>query len=558
VQVVMRRIVDGVPVEFFQVVYAGPDTWCQVQGLFPASFYEFGLVAVSLLGTSAPSLTAILSTAGAPPGPPPPPFLLGVDGAKIHVGWTLPDMCNGSPVSSFVLESLVPDENAIDEATGQTQPGCAWVSCVQYNGGGISHWIEGLKAGIAVWLRVAGINAHGQGAFSAPANVLTPCAAPDKVTDVLAFATGPGKGCVTWQPPAKNGGRPIITYKISVGRKGAGGSDPIQVTVEGAGPAVVEGLVAGALYQAKVQAVNCVGAGDYSDPFIFSSEAGSPSAPKMPVVSQVDTDSIGISWENPAHDNGAAVEDFVLEMQETSATIGMEATGAAKNVWRVIYKGSFLSFQVGGLEPGGLYRFRVRGRNAAGDGPFSPPVLASTEAVPPGPPLAVCVLGVSPKELKLKWSAPAFSGGSDITSYAVILQLGPEVEREVWRGAPTSCKLKVAADSIYAVSVIAYTIVGAGIPSIPMTVTTPVAAAVAVKSRVPPGMAPPTVSVKGQAVNVSWTQCRDSQPPVVLYHVSAEPDQVSANGREDPDLDDAAHAARICFSVRHFSLSNIP
>jgi hypothetical protein len=63
-QVVMRKMVDGVPMEFLQVVYAGPETWCQVQGLNPASFYEFGLFAVSLLGTSAPSPTAIFSTTG--------------------------------------------------------------------------------------------------------------------------------------------------------------------------------------------------------------------------------------------------------------------------------------------------------------------------------------------------------------------------------------------------------------------------------------------------------------------------------------------------------------
>ena len=543
-QVVMRRIVDGLAVEFFQVVYAGPDMRCQIQGLFPASCYEFGVVAVSLLGTSPPSLTSSFTTAGAPPPPPPPPFLLGIEGGDVNVGWTLPSVCNGSPVSSFVLESLVPHEDLIDEASGQAE----WVSSVQYSGSGISYWIKGLNPGIPVWLRVAAVNGYGQGLFSAPVNIMTPCAAPGKVTKVSAIATGPGRACVRWEPPAKNGGMPIIAYKVWVSRKGVGGSDPIQLTVEGGGPTVVEGLVAGTLYQAKVQAMNSMGAGEFSEPFVFSSEAGSPSAPKMPVISHVTTDTIGVSWEKPEQDNGAPVEHFALEMQQTTATLSTESTPASKNPWRVVYKGSFTSFEVGGLEPGGSYRFRVRGRNAAGEGPFSPPVICCTEAVPPGPPLSVTVLSVSAKELKLKWSAPAFNGGSDITSYAVILESAVG-EREVYRGEHTKCSVKVSPATVYNLRVIAHTVIGGGTPSIPLTFTTPATVAVGVKVRAPPAMPPPTFSVKGHGVFVSWAHCRDSQPPVVSYHLSAQPEHVSANGRGDPELDDCTPDAYICYSV---------
>ena len=370
-QVVMRRLVDGMPVEFFQVVYAGADTWCQVQGLYPASFYEFGLVAVSLLGTSAPSPTAIFSTAGAPPGPPPPPFLLGVEGGNIHVGWTLPDVCNGSPVTSFVLESLVQDETVIDEATGQ--PG-GWVSSVQYQGSGISHWIKGLSPGVAVWLRVAGINAHGQGCFSAPANVMTPCAVPQKVAKVSAFATGPGKACVHWEPPASNGGTPITGYKVFIGRKGVGGSEPILLTVEGPGPAVAEGLLAGSLYQAKVQAMNRMGHGEFSDPVVFSSEAGSPSAPKMPAVTHVGNDRIGLSWAQPAHDNGAAVEAYTLEMQETSATVSAEGMGGAKAArGRPFTKGPSWHLRPGASDPAACTASGCAGGTVQATGPSARP-----------------------------------------------------------------------------------------------------------------------------------------------------------------------------------------
>jgi hypothetical protein len=58
------------------------------------------------------------------------------------------------------------------------------------------------------------------------------------------------------------------------------------------------------------------------------------------------------------------------------------------------------------------------------------------------------------------------------------------------------------------------------------------------QSRAQTVMAPPTVNIKGQGVHVSWVPCRDAQPAVVCYHVSAQ--------AEDADTDEPA--ARVCYS----------
>ena len=540
-QAMMRRLVDGVPVEYFHPAYAGRDAWCQVSGLCPAAQYEVGIVAVSRLGASMPSTTSILSTSGCPPCAPPPPFLLSVDGPDVEVGWALPHVCNGSPVSRFILESSVqasrhatsdiasPDDQGISGPSG-------WMSRVQYEGGGLSHRLSGLEPGAPVWLRVAGINAYGQGPWSNPWCMDMPCVLPGRVSNVSASPTGPGRGCVCWDAPAKDGGCPVSAYKVFVTRKGGGGGgEPIVVVVDAPG-AVVEGLRAGSIYSAKVQAINAVGAGDWSEPCVFSSEAGAPSAPPPPHVSHVATDCIGLSWEKPSHSHGADVDAFTLEMQEDSG-------------WRAIYNGSLLSFQVGGLEPGTSYHFRVRGRNAAGDGPFSAAVQAFTDAVPPGPPLSVSVVSVSAREAKLKWLPPAFSGGSDITSYSVFLQVGGEKGlagdgggsegREVYRGVLNSCKFKVAPDCVYSCQVYAYTVVGHGAPSMVLSFSTPAAPAATVRARAPPVMPSPTVKVKGAGLHVSWAPCRDAQPAVDLYHVSIAPE-----GLEE----DAAEEMTLCYS----------
>ncbi|KAJ1475893.1 hypothetical protein T484DRAFT_1826731 [Baffinella frigidus] len=104
-----------------------------VRSLYPASVYELRVVAMSALGPSPPSQSVLLTSAGvprsarpplflgsvlltsagAPPSAPPPVFLIDSDPVSLNVGWTLPDLCNGAPVSAFTLEAVKHEQSAL-------------------------------------------------------------------------------------------------------------------------------------------------------------------------------------------------------------------------------------------------------------------------------------------------------------------------------------------------------------------------------------------------------------------------------------------------------------
>uniref|UniRef100_UPI0037E7F184 myosin light chain kinase, smooth muscle-like n=1 Tax=Semicossyphus pulcher TaxID=241346 RepID=UPI0037E7F184 len=76
-----------------------------------------------------------------------------------------------------------------------------------------------------------------------------------------------------------------------------------------------------------------------------------------PVVSQLSTESLVLSWTGPSYDGGTAVLGYIMEVRPEEAGSWTEVTTRCKNT----------SYHVrSGLEPQGKYRFRVRAYNSAG------------------------------------------------------------------------------------------------------------------------------------------------------------------------------------------------
>ena len=91
---------------------------------------------------------------------------------------------------------------------------------------------------------------------------------------------------------------------------------------------------------------------------VLSTEA--PQAPGSPVVSQLSTRSLVLSWGGPNYDGGSAILGYVVEMRA-------EAPGQAGD-WSVVSNRCMsTSLRVrSGLEAQVLYRFRVRAYNFSG------------------------------------------------------------------------------------------------------------------------------------------------------------------------------------------------
>lgn len=93
----------------------------------------------------------------------------------------------------------------------------------------------------------------------------------------------------------------------------------------------------------------------------FQLSADRPDPPaSQPVVSQLTSQSLVLSWTGPSYDGGKAVQGYIVEVQP-------EGLGEPRSWTEVATRCKSTSYHVqSGLEPLGKYRFRVRAYNSAG------------------------------------------------------------------------------------------------------------------------------------------------------------------------------------------------
>jgi len=485
-QVGMRPLIEGLATNFV-VVHSGEACRCDIGGLQPACIYEFVVVAVSAHGPSPPSPPSLIETACAPPDGPDPPYLVSGGPNFLHIGWRPPTVTNGSPPVCFRLEAIGGDQEAV----------------VVFEGPSLEAPLQNLQPGRALWLRVSAANALGYGPPSPTVCFTTGSLPPGPPSGVSADKITRTSARLQWEAPEHDGGGFVTGYRVQCARLAASGEEagaPWSITVEGvdARTCVVEKLTAGTQYAARVHAINAEGVGHPSPSHAFTTEAGPPGAPDAPTLVGDPTGcELSLGWSAPQKCNGSDVSEYCLQVQDLSQGGGFNP----------LYTGCLTSFDVSSLRPGTSYAFRVRAANAAGVGPFSPLLNVTTTAVAPGPPLAVTPVAVTHSSLKLKWSPPAFSGGSAPHAYSVLVaEEEGGVAKEAWSGPTTSCKIKVYPDSVAHVTVVAFNAVGPGTHSSTCTVTIP---ASPVKQapvvQLPKALAAPNVSVKGpHSAVVSW------------------------------------------------------
>lgn len=99
----------------------------------------------------------------------------------------------------------------------------------------------------------------------------------------------------------------------------------------------------------------------------YSSDQPDPPA-SQPVVSQLSSESLVLSWTGPSYDGGKAVLGYIVEVKQ-------EEQGEEASWTELASRCKNTSYHVrSGLEPQGQYRFRVRAYNTVG---ISQPSLES-------------------------------------------------------------------------------------------------------------------------------------------------------------------------------------
>ena len=167
------------------------------------------------------------------------------------ITWTAPADDGGSPITGYVVEESI-DGSAYTERDRTS----ATPTEVEF---------AGLTPGATYQYRIAAINAEGTGAFSSPSDPLT---MPSTDVTVPGQVSGFTKGSFTklgtqyrvtvrWQPPADDGGAPVIGY---VARIGTGSRWSSWADLSNAATRLTE-LRRDTNYRLQVKAVNSAGVG---------------------------------------------------------------------------------------------------------------------------------------------------------------------------------------------------------------------------------------------------------------------------------------------------------
>jgi len=319
---------------------------------------------------------------------------------------------------------------------------------------------------------------EGFGAADVPGTPTNPSAAPDGVSGAI----------LTWDPPASDGGSPVLRYRIT--------ADPAlqpRVVYPPETTASFSGLASGTSYTFSIVAENLAGASSS----VTTGAVVTPAVPSAPTaaIAGVANGSVTVEWTAPPSDGGSAITGYDVYVGTTAG--GESSTPANAEP----LSAATTSYAVSPLTNGTTYYFTVKALNAVGSSAASNEVSATPATVPGAPIASISV--VASGSVTVAWTAPSSDGGSAITGYDVYVGTSPGAASTPWNAEPLSAATSsysiggLIDGTTYYVTVKALNAMGSGSPSnevtgIPGPPSTP--------------SAPVPTKVSRGTVSLAWTE----------------------------------------------------
>src|SRR5437773_1930450 len=363
-------------------------------GLNNGQTYYYYVTAVNSIGDSGPSNEAS-ATPNAPATPPGAPQRLTATAgdATVVLAWSPPSSDGGAPITNYKVYR----GTSHDGETPLTDAGpvLAYTDTSVYNGQ-------------TYYYQVTAENSAGKGPRSNEASA-TPNAPATPPTQPQNLAATPGDGHVdlTWDPPANDGGLPILEYRVY---RGTTSNQESFLASAGLSLTYTDSSVTnGRTYYYQVSAVNSVNEGPLSNEASATPAAPhtAPGAPRDLVATAGDA-SVSLSWSPPSSDGGAPITNYKI----------YRGTVSGGQLSLIATVPDVLSYTDSPLTNGVTYYYVVAAVNRTGE--TLPRAEASaTPTAGPTAPDAPQGLHASPGSgtVSLTWSAPGFDGGSAITGY---------------------------------------------------------------------------------------------------------------------------------------------
>ena len=339
---------------------------------------------------------ALASPAGAaaPGTPEAPTAVAGVNSVTVTFNT---DLTTSPAVTTYTIIALDEDLNVV-----RTE------SVAQSSNATLSHNVTDLTNGTAYTFKVSARNPTDSSAYSLPSSAATPFGVPG-APSTPTLTAGNTSLTVAWAAPSSDGGDDITGYTAS-----ASYNNEVVASCDTTGTATVTcnittltdgatALTNGRAYSVTVAATNSAGSGTASAA-ASGTPATTPGAPSA-VAGTAGDGQVVVTWELPSQTGGSD-----LTKHRAVATPG----GAFCDTT----DGTTTTCTVTGVDNGSAYTFKVTATSAIGDGTASSASGAVTPYTTPDAPTAVAG-AADDASVVVTWTAPAGTGGSDITDYKV-------------------------------------------------------------------------------------------------------------------------------------------
>src|SRR5207249_1452712 len=365
-------------------------------GLNNGQTYYYYVTAVNSIGDSGPSNEAS-ATPNAPATPPGAPQSLTATAgdATVVLAWSPPSSDGGAPITNYKVYRGTSHD-------GETPLADA--------GSVLAYTDTSVNNGQTYYYQVTAENSAGEGPRSNEASA-TPNAPATPPTKPQNLAATPGDGHVdlTWDPPANDGGLPILEYLVY---RGTSSNQESFLASAGLSLTYSNSSVSnGRTYYYQVTAKNAAGEGPPSNEASATPNppATPPDAPQGLTATAGDA-SVSLSWSPPSSDGGAPITNYKI----------YRGTVSGGQLSLIATVPDVLSYTDSPLTNGTTYYYKVTAVNEVGEGPPSNEASATPVSgqTVPSPPRSLSA-AAGDARVTLAWLAPSSDGGSPITNYTI-------------------------------------------------------------------------------------------------------------------------------------------
>ncbi|XP_067022800.1 receptor-type tyrosine-protein phosphatase delta-like isoform X6 [Acropora muricata] len=376
-------------------------------GLRPYTNYTFQMHALNVMGVGPNSSTVMNATfQAAPTGPPRNVRALTISSSSISLYWTPPE-----PEEQ---NGLITGYNIF--VKGDSEP----TKHFKVTAGMMAYNATGLRPYTNYTFQMQAFNVMGVGPYSSTVMNTTFQAAPTGAPrNVRALAISSSSISLYWMPPEpKEQNGPITGYSIFVNVV----SEPTKhfgvtaylMTVRVAAYMMAYNftdLRPYTKYTFRVQAVNDMGFGPYSNTLISTTFEAVPSPPRNVTAQSLNSTAIKVTWDEALHPNGII-----------SYKVYKRRSVEKEDADQQIYDGLDTVYIAAGLEEYVKYTFTVVSLNVKYQWTSQRVIAMETThpTEPSGPPQNVRALALSPTSIRVIWNPPLLSQRNGIISHYTV------------------------------------------------------------------------------------------------------------------------------------------